>query len=96
MDAIQQTSDGVLLRIKVVPQASRTELAGFHGDTVRIRVSATPVDGAANRELLRFLAELLAVPRSAVHLRSGAGSRSKLVSVSGVRADQVYPRLSQP
>ena len=53
---ISETKTGVRLAIQVQPRASRTELAGIHGDALRIRLAAPPVDGAANEELIRFLA----------------------------------------
>jgi hypothetical protein len=69
---------------------------GLHGDTLRVRLSAPPVDGAANEALLRFLAEELSVRRSAVQLISGATSRSKLVSVVGIDLEQASLRLRLP
>jgi uncharacterized protein YggU (UPF0235/DUF167 family) len=60
---------------------------------VRIRLAAAPVNGAANQELLRFLVECLAIPRSAVHLVSGQSSGTKVVMVSGVGLEHVRSRL---
>lgn len=94
--AIERTPDGVRLSIRVQPRASRTEVAGLHGDTLRVRLSAPPVDGAANEALLKFLAERLSVRRSAVQLISGATSRSKLVSVAGIDLEQASLRLRLP
>lgn len=73
---IQLTTRGILLRLRIVPRASRTEIAGIQGGLVRIRLAAVPVDGAANEALTRFLAERIAVPRSAVRVVSGQTSRS--------------------
>lgn len=70
LKAIEQSANGVLLRIRVQPRASRNEIVGLHGDTVRVRLSAPPVDGQANDELIRFLSQQLDVPRSAVRLVS--------------------------
>lgn len=70
---------GGLVRVRVQPRASRTEIAGVRGDALRIRVAAPPVDGAANRELMRFLARRLRLPRSAVEIRSGSRGRDKQV-----------------
>ena len=75
------------LTLHVQPRAGRTEVAGFHGAALKIRLAAPPVDGAANDELVRFLAEQLGVPRRAVHLVAGAGARRKVVEVDGVAAD---------
>lgn len=70
--------------VHVVPRAKTTEVAGRHGDAIRIRLAAPPVDGAANEELVRFLAERLDVPRSAVAIVRGASARRKTVAVHGV------------
>jgi uncharacterized protein (TIGR00251 family) len=73
--------------VHVVPRARTTEVAGRHGDAIRIRLAAPPVDGAANAELVRFLAERLGVPRSAVSIIRGAAARRKTVTVEGVTTD---------
>lgn len=73
--------------VHVVPRAKVTEVAGCHGDAVRIRLAAPPVDGAANAELVRFLAERFGVPRSAVTIVRGATARRKTVAILGVTAD---------
>ena len=63
-------SSPVVLAVHVQPRAPRTEVVGRYGDALKIRVHAPPVDGAANAELVRFLAERLGVPRSAVTIVS--------------------------
>ena len=75
------------------PRAARTELAGPHGGALRVRLTAPPVDGAANEALVRFLAERLDVPRSAVRLEAGATGRSKLVTVEGIDVETAARRL---
>jgi len=72
--------------VHVVPRAKVTEVAGRHGDAIRIRLAAPPVDGAANMELVRFLAERLDVSRGAVAIVRGATARRKTVTVQGVTA----------
>lgn len=74
---------GVRLRLRIQPRASRTELAGLHGALLRIRLAAPPVDGAANEELVRFLARVLGVPTRAVEVTAGHASRQKTVTVTG-------------
>ena len=91
---IHEVAGGIRIRLKVLARASHPEVAGIHGDLVRIRLAAAPVDGAANEELLRYLAERLAVPKSAVHLVSGQTSRTKVVMVSDVSLDHVRSRLA--
>ena len=87
------TGTGVRFAITVQPRASRTEIVGEHGETVKIRIAAPPVEGAANEELIRFLAKQLHVPASAVRVVSGQSGRRKLVEIEGVGADQVRRAL---
>jgi uncharacterized protein (TIGR00251 family) len=84
---------GVRLAVHVQPRASRTEVAGLHGDALKIRLAAPPVDGAANDALTRFVAERLDVPRSAVRLVAGESSRAKVVAVAGVAPAEAARRL---
>ncbi len=77
----------------VVPRARITEVAGRYGAAIRIRVAAPPVDGAANTELVRFLAEKLGVARSAVTIVRGASGRRKTISVEGLTTDRVQRLL---
>jgi hypothetical protein len=65
----------------------------MHGDAVKVRLAAPPVDGAANEELIRFVAERLGVPRSAVRIAAGATSRRKVVEVDGALAEAVRATL---
>lgn len=84
---------GTRLTIHVQPRASASSVAGFHGNAVKVRLAAPPVDGAANEALVAFLAETLGRPRSAVHLRSGAASRRKTVEVTGIDPTEAARRL---
>lgn len=65
----------------------------MHGDAVKVRLAAPPVDGAANDELIRFVAERLGVPRAAVRIAAGATSRRKVVEVDGALAEAVRAAL---
>lgn len=80
--------------VHVQPRAAKTEVAGLHGDAIKIRLKAPPVEGAANDELIRFLAKKLGVPRHAVRIVSGATSRTKRVSVDGIELPEVMNRLT--
>ena len=81
---IDPIKGGVELHLQVQPRASRTEVVGPHGGALKIRLAAPPVDGEANDELVRFLAKVLGVPRSAVEIVSGETGRRKRVRVAGV------------
>ena len=76
--------DGVTLRLHIQPGAKKTEVAGLHGEALKIRLAAPPVDGKANACLIAFLADRLSVAKAAVSLVSGETSRAKRVHVSGV------------
>jgi uncharacterized protein (TIGR00251 family) len=84
----------VILRVRVQPRASRNGLAGYRQGALVVRLTAPPVEGEANAALIRFLAELLDVPRAAVTLRHGARSRDKTLHVAGLDAPSVRARLS--
>lgn len=83
----------VRVTVHVQPGAKRTELAGRHGDAVKVRLAAPPVDGAANEELIRFVAERLAVRRAGVRIVTGLASRRKIVEIDGVSPDMAKARL---
>jgi uncharacterized protein (TIGR00251 family) len=74
---------GLTFAVRIVPRASRTEIAGEYNGALRIRIAAPPVEGAANRELIRLLAKNFKLPQNAVEIVSGAGSRNKIVHVAG-------------
>lgn len=75
--------------VHVVPRARRSEVVGPHGDAVRIRLAAPPVDGAANDELVRFLAKRLDIARRAVAITAGVAARRKTVTITGVSPERV-------
>jgi uncharacterized protein (TIGR00251 family) len=79
----------VRFEVRVQPRASRTEIAGEYNGAIKVRLSAPPVDGAANDALVNLLADELSVPRRDVSIVSGASSRSKTVAVAGVDAAAV-------
>lgn len=70
-----------------MPRASRSEIAGEFDGALRVRLAAPPVDGAANRELIRVLAKELKVPPAAVDIVAGSASRSKIVRIGSVTDD---------
>jgi uncharacterized protein (TIGR00251 family) len=75
--------------VRVQPRASRSEIVGLHGDALKVRLSAPPVDGAANAALVELLAAALGVPRRSVRVVSGATSRGKIVEVDGVGVENM-------
>jgi hypothetical protein len=91
---LQDHPDGVYLSVKVLPRASKNEIGEPLGNELKIKVTAPPVDSAANEALVRLLAERLDCPRAAVQLVRGATSRHKQVLVTGMTAEQVASRLA--
>jgi len=84
---IRRSGNTLTLTLHIQPGAKKTEVAGEHGDALKIRLAAPPVDGKANAALLEFIAEKLGVAKSAVTLKSGQTSRRKVVEVVGGNAN---------
>ena len=79
----------ITLTLHIQPGAKKTEFAGLHGDALKIRLAAPPVDGKANEALIKFVAETLKLPKSAVILKSGQTSRRKVLEVTGSDAARI-------
>ena len=89
-DWLRVAADGrITLTLHIQPGAKKTEFAGLHGDALKIRLAAPPVDGKANEALIRFVAETLALPKSAVSLKSGLASRRKVLEIQGATPEAV-------
>jgi uncharacterized protein len=84
MSWLATDDNGVILRLHIQPGAKKTEVAGLHGEALKIRLAAPPVDGKANACLIAFLADQLDVAKSSISLISGDTSRAKRVRISGV------------
>ena len=86
--------EGTSIRVRLQPRARRTGLVGLVGERLKIAVSGPPVDGKANAELCRFLADVLGVSKSAVVIVQGETTREKTVLVRGLPPEVVAVRLS--
>jgi hypothetical protein len=84
---------GVRFAIHVQPRSKKPGIDGTHGDALRVRVQAPPVDGAANEAVVAVIAAALGVPARAVHIAAGQSGRQKLVDVDGVDAAAALSRL---
>ena len=91
---ITEQSDGVLLAVKLQPRASRSEIGEPLGNELRIKVTAPPVDSAANEALIRLLSETLDLPRSRVELVRGHTSRHKVLKLCGITATAAASKLA--
>jgi uncharacterized protein len=93
MITIIERPDGIEFAVRAVPRASKTEIAGEMDGAVKVRVASPPVDGAANKELIRYLAKRLGVPKADMELVSGLAARSKVFRVRGITARQLRDAL---
>lgn len=84
----------MILNVRVIPRASRSAVAGKRGDALLVRLSAPPVDGAANEALVEFLAKTFGRPRRNVTIVAGHRSRDKRVEIEGLSDDELASRLS--
>ena len=90
---LAQKGEVLYLRIAVAPGAKENRLQGVQGDSLRVRIAARPVKGAANRALVRFLAEVLEVRRPQVEILQGHSSRTKLLAIRGLPLREAKERL---
>lgn len=81
---VTEANGKVRFSVRVQPRASRNEVAGVYGDALKVRLSAPPVDGAANAKLIVFLSEVFAVAGRSVTILAGESSRSKTVEIEGI------------
>jgi uncharacterized protein (TIGR00251 family) len=83
------------LPLKVIPSSSRDEIAGWLGDTLKVRVTAPPERGKANAAVSKAIADALGIRRECVRILSGATSARKVIEISGLSEDEVCARLSK-
>ena len=82
-----------LLKVKLVPRSSRNQMAGKDGDTYRIKITAPPVEGKANRALIDYISVILEVPKGSVQIVSGESSRMKTLRIDGRSLEEIRQRL---
>ena len=86
MIQLAEKNNALVFTVRVVPRASKSEIAGSHDGALKIRLAAPPVDGAANDELVKLLSKTFGVAKSAVEILSGQTARTKQIKISGVNA----------
>ncbi len=79
MEFLKETSQGIVLKVFVQPRSAQNMIAGQHGDALKIKLTAPPVDGAANKMCIQYLSKFLNVPKSALEIISGHSSRTKRI-----------------
>lgn len=80
---------GVRISVRVQPRASTSGIVGLHGNALKVRITAPPVDGAANEALVELLRSTFGIPARAITIVAGASSRMKVVELEGVTEDRV-------
>ena len=82
--SMQATEEGVVVSVRVAPRSSRAGIDGTVGDALKVRVTAAPVDGKANKAVTEVLADAFGIPKSAVVFKSGETSKTKRILLRGV------------
>jgi uncharacterized protein (TIGR00251 family) len=93
---ITRVGSDVVLDVRVIPRAARSQLAGTRDNALLIRLNAPPVDDAANEELIRLLAAALAISRRNIQIVAGHRSRTKRVRITGVTSAEVETLCGSP
>lgn len=88
-DWLRADGEGIILALHIQPGAKKTEIVGLHGDALKIRLAAPPVDGKANEALIAYVAEQLGIPRHQIELISGQTSRGKRIRITGIAREKV-------
>ncbi len=86
---LQETPDGIILSVKVIPKSRKNEVVGEHDGELKIRITATPEKGCANNALIKFLAKRLGISKNRISLISGMSNRHKRILIKGVTSDEV-------
>lgn len=90
---IVEHPDGVVVKVKVQPRASKDKIVGVLGDALKITLTAPPVDGEANAACISFFAALLKIPRSQIEILSGMTGRTKLLKIYGIKSTALKEKI---
>jgi uncharacterized protein (TIGR00251 family) len=90
---ITHAEGGTAFAVRVVPRASKNEVSGRYGQAIKIRLTAPPVEGSANRALIDFLSQILDVRKNQIEILAGHSARDKIVCVVGLTPQEVETRL---
>jgi uncharacterized protein len=93
MIEMKEKAGGVQFAVRVIPGASKNEMAGIQDGALKIKLTAPPVEGKANKACIDFLARLLGVRRSALAIASGEKSRKKIVTIDGMNLRELEDRM---
>jgi uncharacterized protein (TIGR00251 family) len=87
---VSEQKDGIIIRLHIQPGASKNELVGLHGDRLKIRLKAPPVEGKANKELINYLSKVFEIPKNEIEIISGQTGRRKNVKIIGITKDHLF------
>jgi uncharacterized protein (TIGR00251 family) len=90
---LEENEEGCTFEVRVVPRASANRVSGAYGDAIKICVTASPVRGAANKALIKFLGHQLGVKSYDIEILAGHSSRTKRIRVSGITAEKIRSSL---
>ena len=89
MIGLREEADGVSFEVRVQPRSSRAEINGVQDGALRVRLTAPPVDGAANRQCVELLSRKMKIPKRAIRIASGVGARRKRLKVLGMGIEEL-------
>lgn len=95
MTLFKEDSRGVSFQLLVQPKAGTNKIVGEHGGSLKVQIAAPPVQGKANRECIKFLAEIFGLPKERLEIQSGARGRKKTIRVLNVSAQTLETRLEK-
>jgi len=90
---IRETAGGLCIRLHVQPRAKHSEIAGIHNGALKLKLTAPPVDDAANRAVIEHFASLLGIPKSSIQITSGLKSREKILQIKGISPAAFLTRI---
>lgn len=90
---IQETNNGVVFHIRVLPRSSRCEIVGVQDNALKVKITAPPVEGKANAACIRFLSDVLGVRKNRITIKAGQKSKNKTVSISGITKEEVLSAI---
>ena len=91
---VRDTGSGLEVRLHVLPRAKECKIAGLHNGALKLKVTAPPVDDAANRAVIGFFSSLLDIPKSSLHIVAGSMSKDKTLQIKGVPLPEFLRRIN--
>lgn len=93
MSFYQDSKEGTVITVRVIPRSSQNSIEGLLGDALKVRLQAPPVDGKANKALIKFLSKALKIPASQFSILSGETGRNKRIHIDGIKGEKLKALL---